>query len=249
MATFSVLRALAVAGLFSIGIPAELARGEANSAQTAVIELFTSQGCSSCPPADRLLKSLAERPDVIALTFPVTYWDYLGWRDTLARQENTERQRHYASARGDGQVYTPQVVVNGLEGCVGSNLKAIELAVRSTTAVLRRELVPVSVRSEDGKLIIETGAAPPGSQHKTGKLWVAAVRRSLTVTIGRGENAGNTVTYTNVVRQLVAAGEWQGAPTSYAIPLDTLSKDGDMYVVLLQAETLGPIVGAARLGG
>jgi hypothetical protein len=247
--TFSALRVLALTGVFGIGFPAVPARADATSAQISVIELFTSQGCSSCPPADRLLKSLSERPDLIALSYPVTYWDYLGWKDTLARQENTERQRNYASSRGDGQVYTPQAVVNGLEGCVGSNLDAIESAVRVTSPVVRKESVPLSVRRESGKLIIETGGAPSGSRHKTGKVWVAAVQRSLTVPIIRGENAGQTVTYTNVVRQLIDAGEWQGAPASYALPLDTISKDGDMLVVLLQAESLGPIVAATRLNG
>jgi len=105
------------------------------------------------------------------------------------------------------------------------------------------------VHREAGKLIIDTGGAPSGSRHKTGKVWVASVRRSFPVAIGRGENAGRVVTYTNVVRHLIDAGEWQGAPASYAVPLSAIPKDGDMLVVFLQAEPLGAIVGAARIKG
>ncbi len=249
MIKLSALGVLALTGILEIAAPAGMARGETVSAETSVIELFTSQGCSSCPAADKLLQQLAKKPTVIALTFPVTYWDYLGWKDTLARPENAERQRNYALNRGDGQVYTPQVIVNGLEGCVGSNLRAIESAVATTAPLVQKESVPLTVSRDNGKLVIEAGSAPSGSKHTSGKVWVAAVQRSATVPIGRGENAGNTVTYTNVVRQLTEAGEWQGAPTSYAMPLSKISKDGDMIVVFLQTEKLGPIVAAARISG
>jgi hypothetical protein len=240
---------LALTGFLGLVLQLGLARGETVSAPVSVIELFTSQGCSSCPPADRLLQQLAKRPDIVALSFPVTYWDYLGWKDTLARPENAERQRHYAAARGDGQVYTPQAIVNGLEGCVGSDLPEIESAVRATSAIVQKEAVSLDVRRENGKLVIEAGGASSGSPHKTGKVWVATVQRSQTIPIARGENAGNMVTYTNVVRHLTEAGEWQGAPTSYALPLGTVSKDGDMLVVFLQTENLGPILAAARIDG
>jgi hypothetical protein len=226
-----------------------VSRAETAYGETSVIELFTSQGCSSCPAADKLLQQLAKRPNVIVLSYPVTYWDYLGWKDTLARPENTERQRSYAAARGDGEVYTPQAVVNGVEGCVGSNLSAIESAVENTAPIIRKELVQLSVRVENVKLIIETGAAATGSRHKAGKVWVARVQRSATVPIGRGENAGHTVTYTNVVRRLIEAGEWHGASTSYSVPLGETPKDGEMIVVFLQTDRLGPIVASARISG
>ncbi|MBI4723568.1 MAG: DUF1223 domain-containing protein, partial [Rhodomicrobium sp.] len=174
---------------------------------------------------------------------------YLGWKDTLARPENAERQRSYAAAHGDGQVYTPQIIVNGLKTCVGSDLASIEAALKSTALTLGKEAVPLSVRREGRKLTIETGAAPAGSPHKTGKVWVAAVVHSVPVAIGRGENAGRTVTYTNVVRYLIEAGRWEGAPTSYAVPLGSIPKDGDMIVVFLQTDTLGPIVAATRIKG
>ncbi len=250
MSTFSSLGMLAVACLFSVADPSRPMAGEnAPSASASFIELFTSQGCSSCPEADQLLEQLAQRPDVIALSFPVSYWDYLGWKDTLARPENTERQRNYAKILGEGDVYTPQAIVNGMQDCVGSNLAAIESAVQSTAPIIGKEAVPLSVHHGDGKLIIDIGAAPAGSRHRKGKVWVATVLRSLTVPIKRGENAGNVVTYTNVVRELTEAGQWEGAPASYAMPVSALPKDGDMLVVFLQAESLGPIVAATRVGG
>jgi hypothetical protein len=246
---FFILRAATLASALAMAGFLSGASAETVPQQLSVIELFTSQGCSSCPPADQLLQQLSKRPDVLALSLPVTYWDYLGWRDTLARPEYTQRQRSYASVRGDGEVYTPQAVVNGLKGCVGSDLSAIESAVKSTTSIVSKEAVSLSVRRENGRLIVEIGGAAPTSRHKTGMLFVAAVARSMTVPIGRGENAGRTVTYTNVVRKLIEAGEWQGAPTSFAVPLDTVAKDGDMLVVFLQVDKLGPIVAAARSDG
>lgn len=247
MKTPSALGVLAIAGISGLGFEPCFAQAAA-PAQPSVIELFTSQGCSSCPPADRLLKRLSERPDVIALSFPVTYWDYLGWKDTLARKENTERQRRYAAIQGS-EVYTPEAIVNGLKECVGSDLGAIESALKATTSQVRREAVPLSARQETGKIVIEAGAAPPDSQHKTGKVWVAAVRQSANVAIAAGENKGHKVTYTNVVLGLTEAGGWHGAPASYAVPSSAIPKDRDMLVVFLQAEPLGAIVGATRVQG
>jgi hypothetical protein len=238
-----------VAGFLSVANASAQATGDSSPQNPSVIELYTSQGCSSCPEADKLLNRLAKRPDVIALSFPVSYWDYLGWKDTLARPENTERQRSYAKILGDGEVYTPQAIVNGMQNCLGNNLADIESAVKATVPLVGHEAVPLSVRHEGDKLIIDAGAAPEGSQHKKGKVWVAAVQRSLTVRITRGENAGSAVTYTNVVRELTEAGDWLGAPTSYAMSTRSLSHDGDMFVVFLQTEKLGPIVAAVRVAG
>ncbi len=249
MATISSLGILVLAGMLSVANASAEASGEAAPKTASVIELYTSQGCSSCPEADQLLNQLAHRPDVIALSFPVSYWDYLGWKDTLARPENTERQRNYAKILGDGEVYTPQAIVNGMRNCLGNSLADIETAVQTTKPILGKEAVPLSVRVEGGRLIIDAGGAPPGSMHQTGKVWIASVLSALTVKIKRGENAGNVVTYTNVVRDLTQAGEWRGAPVSYAVPVNSLSKDGDMLVVFLQTGDLGPIVGAVRAAG
>ena len=249
MTKISSLGILAVAALLSVANASAQAAGEGIPKGASVIELFTSQGCSSCPEADQLLNWLAKRPDVIALSFPVSYWDYLGWKDTLARPENTERQRNYAKVLGDGEVYTPQAIVNGMQNCLGNSLADIETAVKTTKPLLGKEAVPLSVRLEGGRLIIDAGGAPSGSRYQKGKVWIASVLSSLSVQIKRGENAGNVVTYTNVVRDLTEAGEWRGAPVSYAVPLNSLSKDGDMLVVFLQTGDLGPIVAATRVAG
>ncbi len=249
MTKISSLGILVAAGILSILSISAHASGAISPKYASVIELYTSQGCSSCPEADQLLNKLAQRPDVIALSFPVSYWDYLGWKDTLARPENSERQRGYAKILGEGEVYTPEAIVNGMQNCLGNSLADIETAVKSTEPLIGKEAVTLAARIEGGRLVIDAGEAPAGSRHRKGKVWIASVLSSLTVKIKRGENAGNVVTYTNVVRDLTEAGEWGGAPVSYALPLNSLSKDGDKFVVFLQTENLGPIVGAARVAG
>ncbi|MHA1189152.1 MAG: DUF1223 domain-containing protein, partial [Alphaproteobacteria bacterium] len=122
-----------VAGLAAWIIPLGFATsGPVSAGPKAVVELFTSQGCSSCPPADKYVGDLVDREDVIALSLPVDYWDYLGWKDTLARPENTRRQYEYANARGDNRVYTPQIIVNGGEHFVGSSRKSVERSIRDS---------------------------------------------------------------------------------------------------------------------
>ncbi|MBJ7534392.1 DUF1223 domain-containing protein [Rhodomicrobium vannielii ATCC 17100] len=212
--------------------------------KTSVVELFSSQSCSLCPPAHRILQQLSHRSGIVVLSFPVNYWDYLGWKDTLARQEYGERQRNYAALLTKGEVFTPLAVVNGMRNCVGSDLAEIETAIKSTSTSLASQSVPLSVRREDGNLHIEVGDSSAPSRNRSGKLWVATVLRSRSEKIGAGDNAGQMVTYTNVVRRLTDAGDWQGAPASYSLPLDALSKDGDMLVVFLQTEKLGPILAA-----
>ena len=238
---------LAVAAIFT-GLGPSLAQEEASPAKVSVIELFTSQGCSSCPAADRLLRQFAERPGVIALSFPVAYWDYLGWKDTLARPENSERQRRYDAIKG-AEVYTPEAIVNGLRHCIGSDLEAIEYALKATDPIIRKEAVWLGLQQQGGAVIIETGAARDKAQFKRGKVWVAAVRHSAEVAIRAGENSGRKVTYTNVVLGLAEAGVWEGAPTSYAVKLSAIPKGWEMLVAFLQAEPLGPIIGAVQLHG
>ena len=209
----------------------------------AVIELFTSQGCSSCPPADKLLASLAKDPDVIALSLPVDYWDRLGWKDTFAKHAFTERQQSYAAMRGDGQVYTPQAVVNGSEHAVGSQALAIEAAVGETSANLR---VPLSAERKAENIFISVGAAD--GQVTQGTVALLPVLGSREVSIGRGENARHTVTYTNIVRDIIPAAQWSGKSIQLAIPVASF-KNFDGVVVLLQAGSIdrpGAILGAAR---
>ena len=166
----------------------------------AVIELFTSQGCSSCPPADKLLATLAKDPKLIALSLPVDYWDRLGWQDTFAKHAFTERQQAYATTRGDGQVYTPQAVVNGSEHAVGSQVLAIEGAVAETSPNLR---VPLSAERKAENILVSIGAAD--GQAAEGTVLLLPLFASREVAIGRGENARRTVTYTNIVRDIIPA--------------------------------------------
>src|SRR4029079_15327970 len=134
------------------------AAGAAESPPRDVLELFTSQGCSSCPPADKLLAQLAHDPQFIVLSLPVDYWDRLGWKDTFAKHAFTQRQRAYASVRGDGQVYTPQVVVNGSEHANGANRRAIDASAETTSHLT----VAVSAQRSGNDIVVSVGAAASG---------------------------------------------------------------------------------------
>ncbi len=212
----------------------------------AVIELFTSQGCSSCPPADALLAKLATDQSLIALSLPVDYWDRLGWKDTYAKHAFTERQVAYSNERGDGQVYTPQAVVNGKEHAVGSERAAINAAVADTASSLS---VPLSVTRAADALQVSVGGATADTSPQRATLVLLPYFAARDVAIGRGENARRTVTYTNIVRDIVPVGEWNGKPIARTIPLNEY-KNYDGLVVLLQAGSPGnpgAILGAGRV--
>jgi hypothetical protein len=211
----------------------------------AVVELFTSQGCSSCKPADAYFAELAERGDVIALTLHVDYWDYLGWRDTFGRPENTERQRQYAKALGTRRIYTPQAIVNGMEQVVGSDRSAVDTAIAGSSLA-----VPVSISRKRGALKIEVGARPlPGSNPTTIRLILYA--SNATVGITHGENAGSTIEYRNVVRAIRPIGMWDGSPVKITLPEAELTEDGvDGCAVIVQEDHgngPGAILGAAHI--
>jgi hypothetical protein len=213
-----------------------------------VVELFTSQGCSSCPAADALLRRLAERDDTIALSLSVDYWDYLGWKDTLANPKFTERQRAYARARGDGAIYTPQLVVNGVVHVNGSDEGQIARAIDKTETTL--SFVPVRLREEDGKLIVEAGGLPRGVVGEDATIWLAVVAGSIEVPIQRGENQGRTITYYNVVRDLIPVGKWSGRPVTLELARASLARPGaESCAVLLQQGQTGAIMGAALMKG
>ena len=211
-----------------------------------VIELFTSQGCSSCPAADKLAGELAEKPDLVVLSFPVDYWDYLGWRDTLASPAFTARQKGYGKARGDRQVYTPQAVVNGVNHAIGSEWSAISAA--ATGGDGKALSVPVTAEGTADRLKVTVGAAVSGAPN--GAVWFVPTIHSRMVAIGRGENTGRSVVYTNVARGMFKLGDWTGAAASFDVPADKLHIDGaDGYVVLLQGGSEkypGVILGAAQ---
>jgi len=221
---------------------------DAEPEKKAVVELFTSQGCSSCPPADKLLGKLARRSDIIALTFPVDYWDYLGWKDTLASPAYGARQRAYAKARRDGEVYTPQVVIDGVTHAVGSRPSEIKQAIKRSRRKLKNARVPLKMRTEGDTLIITAGAAPQGARVKPATIWLALVKKSETVKIKRGENRGRTITYYQVVRDMTPIGHWTGKRVTIRLPKHHLqNRDADGCTVLLQQDTAGPVLAAAEM--
>lgn len=215
----------------------------------AVIELFTSQGCSSCPPADALLRKYADDPGVIALSLPVDYWDYLGWKDTFASARNTDRQRAYAKSRGDGAIYTPQAVVNGAFHVNGAQKSEIDSAIDVTSKNSALPHVGIRFWQEANTLNIMTSAAEPGQEIKEATVWLAVVQASGTVQIPRGENAGQTLVYTNIVRDLTPIGLWKGQPLMIQIPRSAVMQAATQKsVVLIQEGKAGPIIGAAWAG-
>lgn len=223
----------------------------AADAPRAVIELFTSQGCSSCPPADALINLLAREHDLVVLSLPVDYWDYLGWKDTLAMPAFTARQKAYAQHRGDGQVYTPQVVVDGLVHALGSDRAEIDAAIRSARGKDGALAVPIALTDNGGLISVSIGTA--AGTANAGTLWVCPVVKSRAVAIGRGENTGRSVTYSNVVRGMVRLADWTGGPLKIDVPAFLAKPPGtDGYVVLLQSAAggrPGAILGAAKSAG
>ncbi len=213
----------------------------------ALLELFTSQGCSSCPPADKLLGELARDPSLVAVSVPIDYWDYLGWKDTLASPAHSARQRAYARMRGDRQVYTPQIVVNGSMHVLGSDRAAIEHTIEQTDRNPVIMSVPVLMSVGGGNLNVKIGSAE--NRHIGGEVWLCPLARSVAVQIGRGENHGRTVTYHNVVRRWLKLGDWTGTDSTWNVPVSKI-KTGeiDAAALMVQEGTRdkpGIILGAA----
>jgi hypothetical protein len=214
----------------------------------AVLELFTSQGCSSCPPADRLVGQFANDPSVVALSVPIDYWDYLGWRDTLAKPAHSARQRAYARARGDGQVYTPQIVVNGSADALGSDQAAIERAIVQTDHKTGVMSLPVLLAVNNGTLNVSVSGAD--NAPAAAEVWLCPLAKAVPVAIGRGENRGHTITYHNVVRNWLKLGTLSAAQSSWNVPIAqiTTAEGIDAAAVMVQEgshEKPGIILGAA----
>ena len=222
-----------------LGLAASLVPSFARAAETPVlIELFTSQGCSDCPPADKLAGELMSQPGLFVVSMNVDYWDYLGWKDTLGKPEYSKRQADYAKSRGDGEVYTPQMVINGAAHAVGSNRSAVEGAI--ATARQRPLVVPVSVAQSSDKVTVNVGLAS-GS----GKVFLMALAPKVSVPIGRGENAGAKITYYNVVRKLIMLGDWDGSAKTLTI----LKPAGDatQFLAVVQKSEAGEVLGLGSL--
>jgi hypothetical protein len=218
----------------------------------AVIELFTSQGCSSCPAADKLLAELSRDSTLVTLSLPVDYWDYLGWKDTLALHGHSNRERAYADARGDREVYTPQVVVNGLVPVLGSDKAAIEQAIAQTRQSATPLTLPVTLTVIDGKVSVNVPAA--ADAHGSAEVWLCPITGKAQVAVERGENRGHTLSYTNVVRRWVKLGVWTGKAETFNLSVASLPdaefslQDIDRVAVVVQsgvAAKPGVMLGAA----
>ena len=213
----------------------------------ALLELFTSQGCSSCPAADKLLGEMTADPSLIALSVPIDYWDYLGWKDTLASPADSARQRDYARVRGDRQVYTPQIVVNGAMHALGSDRAAIDRTIAQTDQRPGVMSVPVLMTLNGASLNVSLRSAD--SDRHAGEIWLCPLAKAVPVAIGRGENRGRTITYHNVVRGWLKLGDWTGSESTWNVPMSQIKTDGiDAAAVMLQEGTRdkpGIILGAA----
>jgi hypothetical protein len=204
-----------------------------------VVELFTSQGCSSCPAADKVLGELKGRPDVLPLSFHITYWDRLGWPDTFGLEASTERQRTYADMLDKGGLYTPQMVIGGRVDVVGSQRRRVREAI-DLLATHRQPGLAIAI--EDG--FLKLGAGP--SDEAT--IWLFGVDRTHDVWIHRGENRGRVIRYHNVVREVTKLGDWSGEALELALPLQRLAGEGrDSAAVVVQHPRTGEILAASQI--
>lgn len=219
----------------SAGEPAFVSNADA--AHPAVVELYQSQGCSSCPPADANVNAIAGRPDILALSFAVTYWDQLGWKDSFGQPAFTARQWDYAHAGGRGEVATPQVIINGSGAVVGSNAAQLAAAIRA------------NARGADGPSIARTGSQVvigKATAAKPATVWLVRYDpRTLSVAIRAGENGGKTLPHRNIVRSLDALGGWSGAQMTFAVP--AAADPNYRSAVLVQEGKGGRIVAASRI--
>ena len=204
----------------------------------AVLELFTSEGCNSCPPAEAYVGELARRSDVLPLAFHVDYWDDLGWRDRFGLAQSVERQRDYARTLHLTTVYTPQVVIDGRNDYLGSDRSAIATALKASRAG-----VPVALMIRDGEVQVKLD--PRSERLPASDVLLVTYLRKAVSAIGRGENAGRTLDEYNIVRSFQPLGRWDGAAKEFHIKLNSLPQDATDVAILVQSPGQGPIIGAA----
>ena len=222
-----------IALLAAVALPA--AANAADARHPTVIELFQSQGCSSCPPANANVNALAVQPDVLALSYAVTYWDGLGWKDIFAKQAFTDRQWAYARAFGNAQVWTPQVVINGRANIVGTRIEPLKALIARTD----RGAAGPAVAVTDAGVDVAGAAAQPAD------IWLVRYEpRAIDVAIRAGENGGKTLPHRNIVRELIRIGQWSGGTAHFTIPAAT--RPGLATAAFVQTGPGGPIIAAAR---
>ena len=230
-------------------IPLLVASGSKDGARAepagspVVVELYTSQGCSSCPPADDFLGELAARDGVLALSFHVDYWNYIGWEDPFSMPEATERQRAYRHALGLRVAYTPQMVIDGRSDAVGSNRGAVEAAIAAAAANVHVRVAFAGDAASGYRVRLpETALDAPAT------VWAVLYDRRHETAVKRGENTGRTIRNSNVVRGLIELARWDGAATEIPLAIDPeLTAGRDACAVIVQQDESGPVLGAATM--
>jgi hypothetical protein len=223
-----------------VGSAADLRAQTNPSHGPSVVELYTSQGCSSCPPADRVLGELSMMPNVIALAFHVDYWDNIGWRDQYSIPNAVERQHRYVEALGLSSAFTPQAVVDGRSSFVGSDKRGILGALADPIG----ETVPVSLEVSNGVLTV---GVPERQEGKPYQVYIAAYLPQASTPVGRGENSGRTLQEFNIVRQFRSIGTWSGHAGVFRTSVESFPADASRVAVLLQRDGQGPIAGSAAI--
>lgn len=217
------------------------AQAESARQPHTVIELFTSQGCSSCPPADKIMGDLVKTPGILGLSFAVTYWDYIGWKDTFGNIENDTRQVRYRDQFSARYVYTPQMVIGGQDHFVGSNPHELEDNLQKYQGHAQK--LDLKWKFEGDKIHI---TLPEHSSSAV--VWQVDLNKAKDVKIGRGENTGKHITYHNIVRKTQAIGEWDGKPRTFTLDLADLMQTGrDGCAILIQEKGFGPIIAALEI--
>ena len=234
---------LALAAVARAGEPLNFDSGDR---QVRLLELYTSEGCSSCPPADRWLGGLVDDQrlwrELVPVAFHVDYWDYIGWKDLFAKPEFTARQKSYVTSMGSRYAYTPQMVIDGREHVVGSHRAKVESVIRKAQANASKA-PPIKMRREGKNLIISVGAARASGDYV---VTMATFDKPHVTKVKSGENRGMTLTNANVVRELVKIGDWNGKAAEYTISLDGTDGDGGC-AILVQKKGHGPVLAAASM--
>jgi hypothetical protein len=238
-----ILRALVSAAATALVALTPLRAEEPTSPPPVVVELFTSQGCSSCPPADAYIAKLAKEPNILALGFHVDYWNYIGWTDPYSLKLAAQRQRDYGRRLGLHFVYTPQMVIDGAAEGVGSEPEKIAALLRAAAREQRAHPALAASRRADGGFHIHVGAGSGAAEPAT--VWLVGFDAAHQTKVLRGENEGTLANDYQVVRSFTAVGQWRGAPLDLDLPRDAAS--GESAAVLLQTSGVGPIVTATKI--